>query len=210
MDELLVAAARAAIGFMPDEEGLALYEAAASVAADGPLLEIGSYCGKSTIYLGAAAKEADSVLYSIDHHSGSEEHQVGQEYFDERFFDPSTGRVDTFPTFRETIEGAGMEAWVVPIVARSHVVARGWRTPLAFVFIDGGHSSAAAATDYECWAPYVQTRGLLAIHDVFEDPADGGRPPYEIFRTALDAGGFDEFSRAGSLRVLQRVSESGR
>lgn len=210
MDDALKEAARAAIGFMPEEEGLALYEAALSVATDGPLLEIGSYCGKSTIYLGAAAKSADSVVYSIDHHSGSEEHQVGQEYFDERFFDPSTGRVDTLPAFRSTIKAAGLDAWVVPIVARSEVTARGWKTPLAFVFVDGGHSRAAAQSDYECWASHVMAGGLLAIHDVFEDPAEGGRPPFEIYEKALASGNFEESRRAGSLRVLERVPEARR
>ena len=48
--------------------------------------------------------------------------------------------------------------------------------------------------------------GTLAIHDVFPDPSDGGRPPYEqIFRPALESGRFCLVSSAGSLRVLRRV-----
>ena len=208
MDSGLKQAAREAIGFLPEDEGVALYEAAASVAADGPILEIGSYCGKSTIYLGAAAKEAGSVVYSIDHHAGSEEHQVGQEFFDERFFDPSTGRVDTFPTFRATIEAAELEPWVVPIVAASDVAARGWNTTLALVFLDGGHSHEAAHADLDCWAPHVKASGLLALHDVFEDPAGGGRPPFEIYERALASGDFEEIGRTGSLRVLKRIAQT--
>lgn len=202
MNPKLRAAAEAAIGFMPPDEGLALYEAALA-APPGPLLEIGSYCGKSAVYLGAAARERGSILYSIDHHRGSEEHQPGEGYHDPALVG-SDGRVDTFPAFRKTIEDAGLTDVVVPLVAPSDVVARGWATPLSFVFVDGGHSQAAADTDFAGWAPHVHA-GLLAIHDVFEDPAEGGRPPYVIYRRAIDSGAFAEVSRTGSLRVLERT-----
>ncbi len=208
MEARLREAARDAIGFMPENEGLALYEAALTVAADDPLLEIGSYCGKSTIYLGAAAKATQSVVYSIDHHRGSEEHQPGEEYHDERLVDPSTGRVDTFPTFRKTIEDAELTDWVIPIVARSEVVRNMWQTPLSLVFIDGGHSIEAARKDY-MWASSVRLGGLLAIHDVFPDPKEGGRPPFEIYKLALETTEFEEVAVEGSLRVLKRIHEPG-
>ena len=208
MEERLREAARGAIGFMPEDEGLALYDAALTVAADDPLLEIGSYCGKSTIYIGAAAKAAQSVLYSIDHHRGSEEHQPGQEYHDPRLVDPETGRFDTLPTFRRTIEDAELLDWVVPVVARSDVVRNMWQTPLSFVFVDGGHSMEAARKDY-LWASAVRLGGMFAIHDVFPDPADGGRPPFEIYQQALETKEFEEVVAEGSLRVLKRIREPG-
>lgn len=207
MDERLRRAARDAIGFMPEEEGLALYEAGLRAAELGPFLEIGSYCGKSSIYLGAAARERGTVLYSIDHHRGSEEQQPGEGHFDERLVDPETGMVDTLPAFRRTIEGAGLDDVVVAIVARSSVAAQAWATALGLVFIDGGHSLQAAATDYECWAPHAVSGGLLAIHDVFEDPSEGGRPPYMVYLRALRSGAFEEVSATGSLRVLRRVRD---
>jgi predicted O-methyltransferase YrrM len=199
----LRAAAEAAKGFMPPAEGLALYEAALCAPA-GPLLEIGSYCGKSALYLGAAALERGSVLYSVDHHRGSEEHQPGEEYHDPELLD-GDGRFDTFPAFRRTIEDAGLTGVVVAVVASSPVVAGAWATPLAMAFVDGGHSQAAADADLEGWAPHVAPGGLLAIHDVFEDPAEGGRPPFVIYRRAIDSGGFSEIARTGSLRVLERT-----
>ena len=203
MDAELRAAAEAAVGFMPPDEGLALYEAALS-APEGPMLEVGSYCGRSALYLGAAARARGTILYSIDHHRGSEEHQPGQEYHDPALLDAG-GRVDTFPVFRRTIEDAGLGDTVVPVVATSALVARGWATPLALVFVDGGHSQAAADADFAGWAPHVASRGLLLLHDVFEDPADGGRPPYVVYRRAIDSGTFSEVSRTGSLRVLERT-----
>lgn len=208
MEQRLRDAARAAIGFMPDNEGIALYEAALTVASDDPLLEVGSYCGRSTIYLGAAAKAGQSVLYAVDHHRGSEEHQQGEEYHDERFVDPETGRFDTFPTFRRTIEDAGLLDWVVPVVARSDVVRNMWQTPLSFVLIDGSHSPEAARKDF-LWSSAVRLGGLLAIHDVFPDPKDGGRPPFEIYERALGTQEFEQVVEEGSLRVLKRIREPG-
>ena len=207
MDERLRAAARDAIGFMPENEGLALYEAALTVAADGPLLEIGGYCGKSTIYLGAAARAAESTLFSVDHHRGSEEHQPGEEYHDPRLVD-AEGRIDTFPVFRRTIEAAGLEPWVIPIVTSSWTLLTGWTAPLSFLFIDGGHSAETARKD-GFWALWVRIGGLVAIHDVFEDPSAGGRPPFEIYSRLIEAGDFRDSAAEGSLRVLERVRQTG-
>jgi predicted O-methyltransferase YrrM len=203
----LISAADAAPGFMPAAEGLALFEAAAAYAARGPVLEIGSYCGKSTIYLAAAARAAGQVVVTVDHHRGSEEHQPGWEYHDPRLVDPVTGRLDTLPNLRATLASAGLEDHVVVVVGRSAGVARLWGTPLGLVFIDGGHTDAAAITDYEGWAPWVAQGGALAIHDVFPDPADGGQAPYRIYRRALASGAFTEVRVEGSLRLLERTGE---
>jgi len=191
---------------MPDAEGLALHEAALEAAELGPVVEIGSYCGKSTLYLAAAVRESarDSVVFSIDHHRGSEEHQPGEQYHDPRFVD-ADGRVDTLAAFRTTIEQADVSDVVVGIVGASETVARHWATPLGMVFIDGGHSSQAARTDYKAWTPHVMAGGLLAIHDVFPDPSEGGRPPFEIYESAMASGFFEERVAKGSLRVLQRI-----
>jgi MMP 1-O-methyltransferase len=199
----LRAAAEAARGFMPPDEGLALHDAAASVTVDGPFLEVGSYCGKSAVYLGAAARAAGRVLFSVDHHRGSEENQPGWEWHEPDLVDPAVGKMDTLPFFRRTIHDAGLEDVVVAVVGHSPAVAAAWRTPLAFLFIDGGHGVEPARADYAGWTPHVAPGGLLAIHDVFPDPADGGRPPYEeIYLPALRQG-FTAVSSTGSLRVLK-------
>ena len=207
MDPWLRNAARRALGFMPDNEGFALYEAALEAASLGPVVEIGSYCGKSTLYLAAAVREAGtgSVVFSIDHHRGSEEHQPGEEFHDHRLVD-AEGRVDTLTAFRATIEQAGVSDVVIGVIGSSAVVASHWSTPVGMVFIDGGHSAEAARTDLDAWSPLVRTGGCLAIHDVFPDPADGGRPPFEIYREALASGAFEERSATDSLRVLKKVS----
>jgi predicted O-methyltransferase YrrM len=203
MDPRLVKAAEEAIGFMPENEGLALHRAALAAARWGPLLEVGSYCGKSAIYLGAAAQECGSVLFTVDHHRGSEENQPGGPYHDPRLVDDA-GRVDTFPHLRDALAGAELEDVVVAIVGRSATVARHWHTTLAMLFIDGGHSQAAVDADYDGWAPHLMPGGVLAIHDVFPDPADGGRPPFVVFQRVLASGGFEEIEAEGSLRILRR------
>jgi predicted O-methyltransferase YrrM len=198
----------AAKGFMPPQEGDALYEAAvtAAMAVDGPMVEIGSYCGRSTVWLGAAARAAGTVLFAVDHHRGSEENQAGWEHHDPSVVDPRTGRMDTLPVFRATIEDAGLEDVVIAVVGQSPVVARYWTSPLSFLFIDGGHGEVPARLDYEGWATHVAPGGTLAVHDVFPDPADGGRPPYEqIYLPALRSGRFTEIGATGSLRLLRRT-----
>jgi predicted O-methyltransferase YrrM len=194
-------------GFMPEDEGDALFVAAGEAAQavpDAPFLEVGSYCGRSTIWLAAAARDTGRVLFAVDHHRGSEENQAGWEHHDRAVVDPRIGRMDTLPFFRAAVYDSGLEEHVVAVVGRSPVVAAHWRTPLAFLFIDGGHGVEPARDDFRGWTPHVAPGGTLAIHDVFPDPADGGRPPYEqIYLPALESG-FELCSTFGSLRVLRR------
>ncbi|MGH9125532.1 MAG: class I SAM-dependent methyltransferase [Acidimicrobiales bacterium] len=197
---------------MPDNEGLALFRAARRAPGSaGPMLEIGTYCGKSALYLAAAAVDLATPLFSVDHHRGSEELQPGWEHHDPSLVDTATGRMDSLPAARATIERAGLEGDVVLVVGMSVVVAAQWSTPLSLLFIDGGHGDEVAWADYEAWAPKVLAGGLLAIHDVFPDPADGGRAPYELYCEAKASGWFDDCSSlaCGSLRVLRRRSRVG-
>lgn len=196
-------------GFMPLDEGLALHQAAASAASELglPLLEVGTYCGRSTLLLADAAREAGTTVVTVDHHRGSEEQQPGWEYHDTSLVDdaPGVGRMDTLPTFRRTLYRAGLEDHVVAVVGRSPQVAALWGTPLGLVFIDGGHTDEHATADYEGWAPHLAQGGLLVVHDVFPDPADGGQAPYRVYLRALESGGFTEVSVTGSMRVLRRT-----
>ncbi|MBS4754317.1 class I SAM-dependent methyltransferase [Nocardioides sp. zg-ZUI104] len=209
----LLAQAQAAKGFMPEDEGAALHRLGLARLPHGPALEVGTYCGKSALYLGAAAQAVsaatgrDAVVFTVDHHRGSEENQAGWEHHDPSVVDPEIGLMDTLGVFRKNIARAGLEDHVIAIVGQSQTVAAHWRTPLSLLFIDGGHGEQPARDDFQGWAHWVEAGGCLAIHDVFEDPADGGRPPYEqIYLPALASGAFTEVEAVGSLRVLQRTS----
>jgi predicted O-methyltransferase YrrM len=211
--QAIVHAARATRGFMPDDEGEALLLAAlragrAAPTGAGPatFVEIGAWCGKSSLYLGAAAEATGAVLFSVDHHRGSEENQAGWEYHEADLVDPEVGQIDTLSHWRRAVADAELERTVVGMVGDSPTIAARWTHPLTLCFIDGGHGAAPAWADYRGWAPRVAVGGWLAIHDVFPDPADGGRPPYELFCAALDSGEFVEDGACGSLRVLRRVT----
>ncbi len=193
-------------GFMPADEGRALYDAAVGYLGNGFGVEIGTYCGKSTVLLGAAARQTGGLVYTVDHHHGSEEHQAGWEYHDTTMVDSVTGLFDTLPTLRHTLDAAGLDEHVVAIVGRSSVVARGWRTPLQLLFIDGGHTEEAANRDFDGWVRWIDVGGALVIHDVFENPADGGQAPFGIYHRALATNAFREVHAIGSMRVLERVS----
>jgi predicted O-methyltransferase YrrM len=189
-------------GFLPEAEGEALH--AAALGADGPFLEVGSYCGLSAVWLGSAARARGTVLFAVDHHRGSEENQAGWEWHDPEVVDPETGRMDTLPFLRRTLEAAGLEDVVVPVVGISATVGAAWATPLGLLFVDGGHGDDVVRSDEVAWLHHVRVGGLLAIHDVFPDPAEGGRPPFELHGRCLASGAWDEVGATGSLRVLRR------
>lgn len=191
-------------GFLDQDEGIRLYQTALTACRLGPCLEIGSYCGKSTLYIGAACKKNNNTLFAVDHHGGSEEQQPGEGYFDPETYDIRQGRVDTLPLFRRALIDGGLEDTVVPILARSDVAARNWTTPLSLVFIDGGHTFAAAYTDYSSWLGHILPGGYLLIHDIFKTPEQGGQAPHYIYQLAVSSGLFEELSMTRTLGVLRR------
>ncbi|XVX22186.1 class I SAM-dependent methyltransferase [Actinomycetota bacterium] len=205
MDPPLLEKALAAKGFMPEDEGLLLYEEATRRLPHGPGLEVGTWCGKSAVYLGAAARACDATVFTVDHHRGSEENQPGWDYHDATLVDPSCGRIDTLPFFRRTITDAGLEEEVVAVVGRAPTVARHWRTPLSLLFIDGGHTDEHVTNDYEGFGRWVMAGGSMVIHDVFERPEDGGQPPWRCYRRALASGDWQEIEALGSMRILRRT-----
>jgi MMP 1-O-methyltransferase len=190
-------------GFLAPTEAEALFHLAYTSAALGPCLEIGSYCGKSTVYIGSACKLTENILFAVDHHRGSEEHQLGEEYHDPDLYNVQLNAMDTFPTLRHTLNQFDLEDCVVPLVAPSQIVVKKWATPLGFVFIDGGHSEAQATIDCLSWASQLNPGGILAIHDIFDDPARGGQGPFRALQSVLSTGKFNWISQVESLGILQ-------
>lgn len=192
-------------GFLAGDEAEALYRHALQASVMGPVLEVGSYCGRSTVFLGLACRINNSTVFALDHHRGSEEHQPGEFFHDPELYDEREGSFDTFREFRRNIDTVGLNDVVVPVVAGSAAAARHWQTPLAMVFIDGGHSLESALTDYRCWTAHLLRGGILAIHDLFEDAYDGGQAPYAIYRMARASGLFEEVERVNTLGLLRRL-----
>jgi MMP 1-O-methyltransferase len=194
--------AAATRGFLPEDEGEALH-AAALAAGPGLWLEVGSYCGKSTVHLGAAARAVGAQLVTLDHHRGSEENQPGWEWHDASLVDPHTGRLETLPHLRHTLWDAGLDGVVSVLAASTQQVGRWWSSPLALLFLDGNHTEEVAQHDYAAFARHLVPGATLLVHDVFERPEDGGRPPWDVFCRARHEG-FTEVGQTGSLRVLRR------
>jgi len=195
-------------GFLADDEGETLHRLAKEVAAIGPCLEVGSYCGKSTVYLGDACRETNNTLYAVDHHAGSEEHQVGEEYHDPDLYNDREQCFDSFPMFKRSLKLAQLTDWVVPIVSRSDVVVRHWATPLGLVFIDGGHSHEMALADCMSWSRKIAEGGVLAVHDIFPKPEEGGQGPYLALEAVFDAGGFERVAQVNSLGILRKIRDT--
>jgi len=197
-------------GFLADDEANALYNFAKIYSALGPCLELGSYCGLSTVYLGNACRENNSTLFALDHHRGSEEHQRGEEYHDPELYDATIDKMDSFREFRQTLHAADLEDCVVPLVCSSDTALRSWATPLALVFIDGGHSEAMATRDCIGWSRHIADGGILLIHDIFEKPEDGGQGPWLAMNAVLKNGEFIFVEKINSLGVLKKQKATGR
>jgi predicted O-methyltransferase YrrM len=198
------AAAAACKGFLDEAEGQRLYELAYEHARLGPVVEIGSYCGKSSVYVGSGAKAGGGTLVCVDHHRGNEEQQPGWEYHDPDLMDAEAGAMDSLRFLRRTLRQADLEDTTVVMVTTSRTASALCPGPFGMVFIDGGHTFEAAETDLACWADKVAPGGILAIHDLFPDPASGGQAPITIYRRALASGRFDELPTTKTLGVLRR------
>ncbi len=213
IDKFLRTQAVATKGFMPEDEGDALYRAACAACKELPklpIVEIGTYCGRSTVWLGAASRKFNAKVFTIDQHFGSEENQHGWEWFDESLLDNATNKINTLPSLLTTLRRTRLCDVVIPVVGESKMISSQWSTKLAFCFIDGGHGDEPTRSDYQSWVPKIEIKGLLAIHDVFEDPKDGGQAPYKyIYKAALESGEFVEISATGSLRILRRIKIVG-
>ena len=202
--ETIAAFAEKVKGFLAADEGRALYGIALNAAKLGPCLEIGSFCGKSAVFIGSACRDRGATLFSIDHHRGSEEQQPGQLYFDPEIYDEKSGQINSLPLLINTLRTAGLEDTVIPMVTESKVAARNWATPLGLVFIDGGHSYESALSDYLDWNPHLMQGGFLVFHDIYPDPAKGGQAPRQVYQKALDSGDFEELPMVNTLGILKK------
>ncbi|MDX9816659.1 MAG: class I SAM-dependent methyltransferase [Smithellaceae bacterium] len=191
-------------GFLDERESDYLYQLALKASKKGPCLEIGSYCGKSAVYIGGACKENNAVLFSLDHHRGSEEQQPGQEYFDSDLLNEQTGLIDTLPLLRHTLAVFALEDTVIPIVGRSETVGRAWQTPLSLIFIDGSHAYESVLKDYQIWSKHLMPGGYLVFHDIFPDPEKGGQAPYRVYQLAVASRQYEELPLFVSLGILKR------
>ena len=191
-------------GFMPSHEGLALTKWAEEFSTYGPALEIGTFGAKSSLYIATGTSINDQLVYTVDHHSGSEEHQLGEEYFDSDIYDKRLSRVNTVPLMQANLHQFDESKWVIPIIANANSLAPSWRTELGLLFIDGSHTEVSAINDYDNWNSKIHSKGALVIHDIYEKPEDGGQAPYLIYQKALSEG-FILYERVDTIVCLTKT-----
>ena len=192
-------------GFLSDKEAKKLQELFLKVHHLGSVLEIGTYCGKSALNFSEVAKGVNGLIYTIDHHTGSEEHQRGEEYHDSELFDERLKKFNTLPEFLKNLKSKKMAKFIIPIIDKSQNASNFFSEKISLLFIDGGHSFETALRDYNAWKDKICADGFLVIHDVFPNPKDGGRPPYEIYTLARESKEFDDLGIYETLGILKKV-----
>ena len=192
-------------GFLNDKEAKKLQELFLNVHHLGSVLEIGTYCGKSTLNFALIAKEIDGLIYTVDHHTGSEEHQLGEEYHDEDLYDKRLEKFNTLPEFLKNLRSSNFGKYIIPVLSKSSEASRTFSETISLLFIDGGHSHEAALSDYNSWKEKICSGGLLVIHDVFPNPQDGGRPPFEIYAKAQKSKQFEDLGIYETLGILKKI-----
>lgn len=192
-------------GFLSDKEAKKLQELFLNVHHLGAVLEIGTYCGKSTLNFAHVAKKINGLVFTVDHHTGSEEHQLGEEYHDEDLFDKRLNKFNTLPEFLKNIRSSNLGQFIIPLINKSSKASETFSELISMLFIDGGHSSEAAFSDYNSWKDKISSGGLLVIHDVFPNPEDGGRPPFEIYSAAQKSKEFDDLGIYETLGILKKI-----
>ena len=192
-------------GFLSDKEAKKLQELFLNVHRLGSVLEIGTYCGKSTLNFAMVAKKIDGFIYTVDHHTGSEEHQLGEEYHDEDLYDRRLEKFNTLPEFLKNLRSSNLGKYIIPILSKSSEASKTFSETISLLFIDGGHSLEAALSDYNSWKEKICSGGLLVIHDVFPNPQDGGRPPYEIYSKAQKSKKFEDLGIYETLGILKKI-----
>ena len=192
-------------GFLSDKEAKKLQELFLKVHHLGSVLEIGTYCGKSTLNFALIAKKIDGLIYTVDHHTGSEEHQLGEEYHDEDLYDKRLKKFNTLPEFLKNLRSSNLGKFIIPIISKSSDASKTFSESISLLFIDGGHSLEAALCDYNSWKDKICSGGLLVIHDVFPNPQDGGRPPFEIYSKAQKSKQFEDLGIYETLGILKKI-----
>jgi len=146
-------------GFLSIKEGELLYNLAKNVKGKGVIVEIGSYKGKSTVWLARGSKAGNKIkVYAIDPHTGNPEHK-------KRF-----GKIWTFEEFKKNIKYAKVDDIVIPIVKTSEEAAKNFDKPVELIFIDGNHEYKFVKLDFEMWFPKVVNGGIMAFHDTIGWP----------------------------------------
>ena len=179
-------------GWLTPQEGRLLYALARNCTGRGIIVEIGSWKGKSTIWLGKGSKAGKNIpIHAIDPHTGSPE--TWQMY----------GPVWTFDEFRSNIHAANLDGLVIPLRQTSEEAARSFEGAVELIFIDGAHEYEMVRLDFELWFPKVVDGGIMAFHD-----ADSPGPRAVVEKCVLKSRHFRHGRFVDSILVAEKVSRA--
>jgi predicted O-methyltransferase YrrM len=174
-------------GWLSEPQGRALYAAAAACSGRGAIVEIGSWKGRSTVWLAHGAAVAGQKVLAIDPHVGSRE-------------DPHERTLDAFLA---NLERAGAAASVEPLVMTSAEAVRRIDGPVELLFVDGDHSPEGARSDADRWLPRVMEGGTVMFHDVATSGYSG---PRRVFQQRIcRSRQFHRIRRVGSMAIAERT-----
>ena len=175
-------------GWLSERQGRELFRAALACAGRGAIVEIGSWKGRSTVWLAAAARRAGTIVYAVDRHEASREDPTARTYDD----------------FRRNLTAAGLLDHVRPLVMSSREAERILEGPVGVLFIDGDHSDAGAQEDFTLWLPRLAPGAALLCHDVSTASYSGPRRMFQ--RLVCRSAEFDAVRRVGSMMVARRTA----
>lgn len=182
------------IGWLTDKEAILLFNITSSLTGKGSVAEIGSYQGKSTIFIASALKikKINTTFYAIDPHVGSEEHKVEGK------------NIWTYDMFMKNITGAGVATLITPIVKDSVSFSKECKDKFEFIFIDGAHDFDSVLQDIDAWFPKLIEGGYIAFHDTYV-----GGDPYKALAQKIYTSRHVSFVRtADSITYVQKVEKN--
>jgi len=145
-------------GWVGDKEGAYLFQRAKN-CSKGIIVEIGSWKGKSTVWLARGSKAGNKTrIYAIDPFDGR----------DSKFITIPQPDYSVFEIFKDNIRKAGLNDLITPIVSRSQDASDKIKERIEFLFIDGAHGYEFVKKDFELYFPKVLRGGIIVFHDANE------------------------------------------
>lgn len=190
-------------GFLTLEEGYTLFKLAETWPIQGDTVEIGSFKGRSTCFLGSGCRMGGKgKVIAVDHFKGSPEHQKGGHEETREIVTHGS----TFSVFQNNIDRFQLGDTVAPLSGSSQEVSNIYGGKARMLFIDGDHSYQGTKADYQAWESRVQTHGIICFHDYQNSHYLDGVTRF-IDTEILPSDRLKHLYRAGSLMVFVKLAD---
>jgi predicted O-methyltransferase YrrM len=146
-------------GWFSEDEGR-WYARFARALRGGVFVEVGSWKGRSTSFVGPVCNANGTRLVCVDHWGGSRDVLAGR-------YAAALAIEDVEATFRANMQALGI---VVEVIAAPSAIAARQFAPQSIdrVFLDASHDRASVEEDLRVWSERLAPGGILAGHDYAE------------------------------------------